>query len=67
MIYKVWNRDGSARPWYFDFFRESIDGSVYSYEMDGSLVRSATFVVKKPIPQYLFEHYFFDYEILSST
>lgn len=65
MIYKVWNKCGSSQPWCYDFFRESINGAVYSYEMDGQMIRSATFVVRKPIPQSMFDHYVFDYEIIS--
>lgn len=65
MLYKVWAKEGSVRKWYYDFFRESIDGTVYSFDADGQNVHSAIFIVKKPIPQMMFDHFFFDYEILS--
>ncbi|HHV31369.1 hypothetical protein [Caproiciproducens sp. LBM24188] len=66
MLYKVWSKDGESRKWCYDFFLASVDGAVYSYDMEGQTVRSAIFIVKKPIPQDLFDHFFFDYELLSS-
>lgn len=65
MVYKVWPRNGVSRRWYYDFFRESVNGAIYSYDMEGSSIRSATFVVKEPIPQAMFDHYCFDHELVS--
>ncbi len=65
MVYKVWARDGAARMWCYDFFRETVNGAIYSYDKEDQIVHSAIFMVKKPIPQSMFDHYFFDYEILS--
>ncbi len=67
MLYKVWSKNGASRKWCYDFFRESVDGAVYSFDMEGQTVNSAIFSVKKPIPQSMFDHFFFDYEIISDT
>lgn len=66
MLYKVWSKDANTPKWCFDFFRETIDGAVYSYDMKGQSVLSAIFIVKKPIPKDMFDHFFFEYEILST-
>jgi hypothetical protein len=66
MLYKVWSKDGNSRKWCYDFFRESVDAAVYSFDMEGQTVHSAIFIVKNPIPQAMFDHFFFDYEVLSA-
>ena len=65
MVYKVWAKNQFAQLWCFDFFRETVDGVIYSYEMEGQDVRYAIIVVNKPVPQSMFDHYFFGHEIIS--
>lgn len=64
MVYKIWAQDKFACTWCYDFFRETVDGVIFSYEMDGKLVRSAIIRVNKPIPQSMFDHYFLDYMVI---
>lgn len=65
MRYKVWSKDGLTHKWNYDFFRESVDGTIYSFDGEGSRIKYIILIVKKPIPQAMFDHFFFDYEILS--
>jgi len=65
MTYKVWAKDRIAQLWCYDFFRETVDGVIYSYEKDDQVVYSAIIRVNKPIPQSMFDHYIFDHIVLS--
>jgi hypothetical protein len=66
MVYKVWAKEQFARYWCYDFFRATVDGVIYSCEKEGQTVRSAIILVRKPVPQSMFDHYFLDYEIISN-
>jgi len=50
--------------WGYHNFRETIKGTVYSYDIVDDVICSVTYLVDSPIPQELFEQYFFDFEII---
>jgi hypothetical protein len=67
VLYKVWAKGKFAQLWCYDFFRESVNGVIFSYEKDtdGQNVRSAIIRVDKPIPQSMFDHFFLEHILIS--
>jgi hypothetical protein len=65
VLYKVWAKEKFSQLWCYDFFRESVNGVIFSYEKDGQYVRSAIIRVNKPIPQSMFDHFFLEHILIS--
>ena len=67
MLYKVWAKDGLGSLWGYHNFRDTVNGTIYSYDIVDNVICSVIYVVSKPIPKELFDRYFFDYEIIKSN
>jgi len=64
MLYKVWARNDFNNLWGYHNFRETIKGTIYSYDIVDDVICSVTYLVDSPIPKELFDQYFFDFEII---
>lgn len=66
MLYKVWAESNFDSMWCYHNFKETIKGTIYSYDIEDNAIRSVTYLVNNPIPQELFDQYFFAFEIIKN-